>query len=190
MKELVHEIDTIIPLSPEEKERIGHFFSPKVIQKNSFLIKEGQYCNEVFFVKRGMLRVYYSDNNGDEITCYFSRNNEFISSYTSFLTQTPTKENIQALEDCKLFSINRANLEDLSQEIPKIQIFRRVIAENLFIAMERRISMLQSATAQERYERIIKENPKYILNIPQQYIASFLGITPQHLSRLRKKITR
>jgi len=186
MQEHIDEINKIIPLTFEEREQIGNYFCTKLIKKNSFLIKEGQNCNDVFFVQSGMLRVYYLDENGDEITCYFVREKEFISSYTSFLTQTPTKENIQAIEDCNLFSISRSNLETLSQEIPKIQLFRRVIAENLFIAMERRISMLQSATAQERYERIIKENPNYILNIPQQYIASFLGITPQHLSRLRK----
>ncbi|GAB3652733.1 Crp/Fnr family transcriptional regulator [Echinicola sediminis] len=186
MQELIDEIDKITPLSLTEREKIATYFRPKPIKKNNFLIREGQQCDEVFFVKAGLLRVYYLEENGGEITCYFCREKEFISSYTSFLTQTPTKENIQAIEDCLLFSIHRKDLEALSQEIPKIHIFRRVIAENLFIAMERRVAMLQSATAQERYEKIIKENPDYVLNVPQQYIASFLGITPQHLSRLRK----
>ncbi|HQU56631.1 MAG TPA: hypothetical protein PLG88_04335, partial [Chitinophagaceae bacterium] len=74
-------------------------------------------------------------------------------------------------------------------DVPKIHQFRRMIAENLFIAMERRVAMLQSQSAQEAYENILKENPELILNIPQQYLASFLGITPQHLSRIRKNTT-
>ncbi len=113
--------------------------------------------------------------------------NNFISSFTSFLTHTPSKENIEAIDEVELHLITREALEKLSVEVPKIQIWRRVIAENLFILMERRIAMLQSQSAQERYENMIKENGDIILKVPLQYTASFLGITPQHLSRLRKK---
>jgi CRISPR/Cas system-associated protein Csx1 len=84
--------------------------------------------------------------------------------------------------------ISKKDLEELSVRVPKIQIFRRVIAENLFIIMEKRIAMLQSQSAYERYERILKDNPDIILSVPLQYTASFLGITPQHLSRLRKEL--
>ena len=116
--------------------------------------------------------------------------NNFISSYTSFLTLTPTKENIEAVEDVEILVINREDLEKLSKEVPKVQIWRRVIAENLFILLERRISMLQSKTAQEQYENLIKENGDIILKVPLQYTASFLGVTPQHLSRLRENIVK
>ena len=123
---------------------------------------------------------------GKEISCFFMQENNFVSSFTSFLTHTPTKENIQAMDKVELLVINRLDLEKLSKEIPKIEIWRRVIAENLFIIMERRVAMLQHKTAQERYETMINENRNILLKVPLQYIASFLGITPQHLSRLRK----
>lgn len=138
-------------------------------------------------MQNGKLRVFYNDDSGNEITCYFVTQDNFISSFTSFLTNTPTTENISAIEDSSLRIISKSELETLSEEVSKIQIFRRVSAENLFITMEKRIAMLQSQTAHERYERMLKENPDIILSVPLQYTASFLGITPQHLSRLRKE---
>ena len=109
--------------------------------------------------------------------------NSVTSSYTSFLTLTPTKENIETVEDLDMLLMNREDFEKLSKEVPKIQIWRRVIAENLFILLERRISLLQSKTAQERYANMIKENGDILLKAPLQYTAGFLGVAPQHLSR-------
>jgi hypothetical protein len=114
----------------------------------------------------------------------------FISSFTSFLTNTPTHENIAALEETELKIISKKDLERISELIPQLQIFRRIIAENLFIIMEKRISMLQSQTAYERYENMLKENQDIIMSVPLQYTASFLGISPQHLSRIRKEILK
>jgi CRP-like cAMP-binding protein len=104
------------------------------------------------------------------------------------LTNTPANENISALEDSVLRVISKKELEELCELVPKMQIFRRVIAENLFITMEKRIFMLQSQSAHERYENMLRNNPDIILNVPLQYTASFLGLTPQHLSRLRKEM--
>jgi ATP-dependent helicase YprA (DUF1998 family) len=81
-------------------------------------------------------------------------------------------------------------MEKLSLLVPKMETFRRIIAENLFILLEKRVSMLQSQTAHERYENMLRENPEIILSVPLQYTASFLGITPQHLSRLRKELLK
>lgn len=186
MKNLTQTINNIISLTEDEDNEVLSRFNLEEFNRNEFVVKIGQYCNKIFFVKSGQLRVYYDDDRGNEVTCYFTKENEFISSYTSFLTHTPTKENIQAIQHCELLSISKDQLEKLSERVPKIHQFRRIIAENLFIAMERRVAMLQSQSAQEAYENIIKENPELVLKIPQQYLASFLGITPQHLSRIRK----
>jgi len=94
------------------------------------------------------------------------------------------------LEDSVLRVISKKDLEELCEQVSKMQIFRRVIAENLFITMEKRIFMLQSQSAHERYENMLKDNAEIILSVPLQYTASFLGITPQHLSRLRKEILK
>ena len=180
-------IDQVVNLTKDEKLSIEKYFKVKTLAKGELWIKEGQYCNQIAFIKKGILRIFYNDEEGNETSCFFMPENNFISSYTSFLTLTPTKENIEVIEDVELLVINREDLEKLSKEVPKVEIWRRIIAENLFILMERRISMLQSKTAQERYENMIKENGDILLKVPLQYTASFLGVTPQHLSRLRKK---
>jgi CRP-like cAMP-binding protein len=184
---LSENINHIVSLTTDEKSRIENAFKSVRITKGDFWIEEGKVCEQVAFVETGKLRVYYNDDTGNEVTCYFVTPDNFISSFTSFLTNTPTTENISALETSALRTISKRELERLSNDIPKIHIWRRIVAENLFIVMEKRILMLQSQTANERYERMIKENPDIILSVPLQYTASFLGITPQHLSRLRKK---
>ncbi len=187
MLKLSENISQKVRLTTIEKSLVDKAFKSVKINKGDIWIKEGKVCDHVAFVKTGKLRVFYNDESGNEVTCYFVTADNFISSFTSFLTNTPTTENISAIEDTVLMIISKKELESLSDEIPKIHIWRRIIAENLFITMEKRIAMLQSQTANERYERMIKENPDIILSVPLQYTASFLGITPQHLSRLRKE---
>jgi CRP-like cAMP-binding protein len=160
------------------------------LSKGDFLIKQGKVCDQVAFVVSGKLRNFYIDDAGNEVTCFFVTADSFVSAFTSFLTNTPTHENITALEDTVLRVISKKDIEELSVLIPKMQIFRRIIAENLFIIMEKRIMMLQSQSAHERYEKMLKENPEILLSVPLQYTASFLGITPQHLSRLRKELQK
>lgn len=184
---LSENISQIISLSANEKMKVESAFTPLKVSKGDLWIKEGKVCDHVAFVQNGKLRVFYNDDSGNEVTCYFVTPKNFISSFTSFLTNTPTTENISAIEDSTLLIISKNELETLSDDIPKIHVWRRIIAENLFITMEKRIAMLQSQTANERYERMIKDNPDIVLTVPLQYTASFLGITPQHLSRLRKE---
>jgi CRP-like cAMP-binding protein len=187
MTTLTENISQIISLTADEKVIVENAFKPINLSKGDLWVQEGKVCEHVAFVQNGKLRVFYNDDSGNEITCYFVTAENFISSFTSFLTNTPTTENISAIENSSLRIISKNELETLSIEVPKIQIFRRIIAENLFITMEKRIAMLQSQTAHERYEHMLKENPDIILSVPLQYTASFLGITPQHLSRLRKE---
>ena len=183
-------IHQIIALDEWEKDRIDDAFTKVSLTKGELWISQGKICDKVAFVVSGKLRNFYFDDGGNEVTCFFVAADQFVSAFTSFLTNTPTHENISALEDTVLKVISKKNLEDLSVEVPKMQIFRRVIAENLFISMEKRIVMLQSQSAFERYEIMLRENPEILLNVPLQYTASFLGITPQHLSRLRRELVR
>lgn len=187
-REMVAEhIHEIISLNESEKERIENAFKEISLSKGAFWVKQGKVCDQVAFVVSGKLRNFYLDDTGNEVTCFFVSAGNFISSFTSFLTNAPANENISVLEDTVLRVIHKKELEDLSESVPKLQVFRRVIAENLFITMEKRIFMLQSQSAYERYQSMLVDNPDIILSVPLQYTASFLGITPQHLSRLRKE---
>lgn len=188
MTALTESIQNIIDLTYDEVVALEKAFTTIEISKGDLWIEKGKVCDQVGFLVTGKLRNYYIDDSGNEVTCYFVTPDHFISSFTSFLTNTPTHENIAALEDSTLRVIQKSELERLSEAIPKIHILRRIIAENLFITMEKRISMLQSQSAFERYEKMLRENPEILLTVPLQYTASFLGITPQHLSRLRKEL--
>jgi CRP-like cAMP-binding protein len=187
---LTESINQIITLTTEEKSAIEQAYGTIEILKGDIWVQQGEICDQVGFVVTGKLRNFYIDQSGGEVTCYFVTAENFISSFTSFLTNTPANENISALEDSVLRVISKKELEELCELVPKMQIFRRVIAENLFITMEKRIFMLQSQSAHERYENMLRNNPDIILNVPLQYTASFLGITPQHLSRLRKEMQK
>ena len=190
MSALTEYMSQLVDLTDDEKVIIENAFATQSISKGELWIKEGKVCDQVAYVVSGKMRHYYTDDNGNEVTCYFALPDHFTSSFTSFLTNTPTNENAAALEETVLRVISKNDLENLSEQVPKIQIFRRIIAENLFIMMEKRISMLQSKSAQARYEDMLKENPDVLLQVPLIYTASFLGITPQHLSRLRKELAK
>jgi CRP-like cAMP-binding protein len=176
MTTLTEYINQIVSLTQEEISAIEKSFNTVEISKGQLFIAQGKVCDQVAFVVSGKLRNFYFDEAGNEVTCYFVTPNNFVSAFSSFLTVLRT--------------ISKKDLEALCDLIPKLQIFRRVIVENLFIIMEKRIMMLQSQSAHERYEKMIKENPEILLSVPLQYTASFLGMTPQHLSRLRKELQK
>jgi CRP-like cAMP-binding protein len=190
MEDLLEQLGQVITLSATEIDLVKRFFKPVSLPKGGFWVNQGKVCDQVGFLRKGKLRVHYLEESGQEITCYFFSPGVFISSYTSFLTCTPAVESISALEPANLWVINKNDLELLSAQIPAMHIWRRVVAENLFIEMEKRVSKLQSKTAGERYDLLIKETPDIALTVPLQYTASFLGISPQHLSRLRKEASR
>ena len=190
MTSLTENINQIVSLTEDEISAIEKAYNTIQISKGELFIEQGKICDQVAFVVSGKLRNFYFDEAGNEVTCYFVTPNNFVSAFSSFLTNAPTHENISTLEDTVLRTISKKDLEALCELVPKMQIFRRIIAENLFITMEKRIMMLQSHSAHERYEKMIKENPEILLSVPLQYTASFLGITPQHLSRLRKELQK
>lgn len=190
MSQLTESINQMVALTSEEKEIIEKAYKTVQIPKGAFWVEQGKRCKEVGFVVSGKLRFYYHDEDGNDITCYFITEGQFMSSFTSFLTNAPARENVVTIEDTELRVINQEELEELSVLVPKMHVFRRINAENLFISMEKRVNMLQSQSAFERYEKMLHESPDIILSVPLQYTASFLGITPQHLSRIRKEITK
>lgn len=190
LQQLIERISQIVSLSAEEEQCISAAFEEQHLKKGELWIQENKVCRHISFVASGRLRVFYNTEAGQETTCYFVGQGDFISSFTSFLTETPTTENIIAIEDSSLYSISKDELELLCRQVPQLHIWRRVIAENLFIMLEKRIATLQSRSADERYAKMMEEQPELILSVPLQYTASFLGITPQHLSRLRKDMLK
>lgn len=158
------------------------------LKKGEFLTRQGEISRSVSFINKGLLRMCYLID-GKEICTSFVCENEYISSYASFLTQTPSAENIDALEECELVNLSYTDMQKLYQSNPVFEIFGHKIAEMLFIMVSSQTTRLLTLSPEERYQSIIQYQPFVIQRVPQYMIASFIGITPEHLSRVRKKIS-
>jgi CRP-like cAMP-binding protein len=179
-------VSEYIAISDHEWSEIVPYFEPAKIQKNEFIIRQGQICQYLYFINNGLLRMFYL-KGGVEITRFFSCENEFASALTSFLTRKPTIENIQALEDCYVLKLSYNNLQVLYRTHPAWESFFRQLFQEAYIILTQRIEGLITKTAEERYNDLMNERPELIQRVPQQYIATFLGITPVSLSRIRNK---
>lgn len=181
-------IISTISISEIDLDFMLSLFKLLILKKDDYFLEIGKPCNHVAFIKSGMLRIYYPNDKGEDTTCYFSLPNEFVTSFSSFTTRNPSTENIQAILPTEIFVIEKQDLEMLYLKIPVTQEFGRKAAENLTMIMEKRISLFLNNSAEERYQFLLKHNPILIQTVPLQYLASYLGISPQHLSRLRKNI--
>ncbi|WP_067147121.1 Crp/Fnr family transcriptional regulator [Pseudotamlana agarivorans] len=161
---------------------------PKTLQKSDYYIQEGEICNSVCFVLSGLLRSYYMTEKGDDMTYCITFPHNFMSAYSSFLTGQATQENIQAIQTTELLVIPKDHMEKLSQTSSNWIQFQKVIAEQQYIELEKRIFLLQGSNATKRYAELVKNHPSYLQNIPLQYLASYLGVTQRHLSRIRKEL--
>ncbi len=157
------------------------------LKKNEILIDEGQIAKEIVFTNKGYLRVYYH-YDGEEITRDITPLHSFATALPSFVSQTPSFEIISAITDCELIIISKENLENLYNKYQKWERLGRRIIEEMFVESQRRIYSFITETAEIRYKRILKQYPEMIHDVPLKYIADFLGIKLQSLSRLRKTI--
>lgn len=171
------DIENLIPL-----------FSTRKLSKSDFFIREGETCKEVAFVLSGIFRSFYVSNEGDEITYCISFPNNLMSAYSSFITGQSTLESIQAITTVELLVIPKNIIDNLANENPNWIKFLKIVAEQQYVELEKRIFQIQKNNALQRYKELMENNPEYIQNIPLHYLASYLGITPRHLSRIRKEI--
>ncbi len=162
--------------------------SCKKIKKKELVAEHGKVCQKVLFVNKGYFRFFHIDTKGNEITSDFYFAPTFITSYTSFITGTPSFVNVQAMSDMEVLEISKKDLYDLYAQNPKIERLGRLIAEMVAIISEEHLFLLLNQTAEIRYKKLLQTNPQYVNTIPLQYIASYLGITQETLSRMRKSI--
>jgi CRP-like cAMP-binding protein len=161
----------------------------KKLKKGDFFIKENRISKEVAFVVSGLFRSFYYSSSEEEVTYCFTFSNSFVSAYSSFLSQTKTIENIQALTDIELLTISREEIIILEKSSTNWLKFFKLIAEQEYIKMEKRVFLLQKESAEKKYKDLLINQPEYLQSIPLNFLASYLGITQRHLSRIRKTIT-
>lgn len=185
--QILKRLSQFVSLDKSEQDYFVTKLIVKECKKKELILKEGEVCKYAYFINKGCMRYYYNVE-GEENTAQFFFENGWYTDYESFLTGKKTKQNIEALEKTQLISLSATDLQQLFIEIPKFERFGRLMAENAFLGIRQRVEMLENQTAEERYLTLIKERPKVFERIPQHYIASYLGIKPPSLSRIRKRI--
>ena len=179
-----------VELTKDEFQRATTFFVPKQIRRGQFLLQSGDVARHLSFVEKGCLRSYTIDGKGEEHLAQFAIEDWWISDLYSFLEHQPSALNIDALEDSELLILDKASQDKLCAEIPKFERFFRLLLQANYVASSRRIMHSISATAEERYLHFLKSYPAIVQRVPQRQIASYLGITPQSLSRIRRNLSR
>lgn len=171
------------------KELLSHC-NQLTVKKGDFLLREGEMSKKSYFVEDGLLRQYSIDSKGKEHVLQFAPENWFISNRESEYFQQPSSYFIEAIEDTRVLIIDRELIEKLSQINPEFIDFNTYILNKHIASLQKRITQLQSNTALERYLDFVETYPDVLLRVPQTYVASFLGIAPESLSRVRKELAR
>ena len=184
---LLQHISAIVPLSETEKQAFVAITTHKHLQKNESLMRQGDICRSVTFIHTGSLRLFHTVD-GEEKTIQFFLENDWYTDYRSFLTSQPTIENAQALDACDLIQFNRTDLEQLYRQHPVFERIGRISAERAFLSLNTRNTMMTDQSPEARYQQLIQDRPDLFQRVPQYHIASFLGIKPESLSRIRRRL--
>lgn len=180
-------INQITDISEEDCNWFKEHLKPAVIRKNDFLVKEGQLCQNISFIFSGLCRMYYL-LDGKEINVCFFMDHQFMTEYTSFLKQQPSKYYIQALEDTEIVSFSAESVEQSYLQSHSWERFGRKIAEYCYLEACSRTEAFLFFNGEQRYLKLLEESPQIFQRIPLYHIASYLGLERETLSRLRKKI--
>lgn len=183
---LFDHITSKIALSPEEFRFCKTVFTPKSVRRKQMLLAEGDPCKYMFFVTRGALRSFTIDEKGEDHIVQFAIENWWITDLYSFLTGEPATNNIEALEDSDLLLLTHDGYETLFTQIPQFERYFRLLLQNNYIASRKRLIHTISGSAEERYSFFMREHRALAQRVPQHMIASYLGLTPETLSRVRK----
>jgi len=177
-------------ISEGEFELLHSYLRKRVVRKRGFLLSQGEVCNFEAYIVKGCLKKYYIDEKGDEVILQFAIEDWWISDIGSFAEQTPSNLFIEALEDTELLIIDYTNKEKIFQEIPGLERVFRLMIQRAYAVLESRFYSSIAKSAEERYVEFVKKYPAIVQRVPQTQIASFLGITPESLSRIKSKMVK
>lgn len=184
-EQLKKSINEHVSLSDEGWERCQNSFRPKRMLKRQFLLQAGDVCRELTFVEKGALCSYSLDSKGNQHVLRFAFGGWWIADLQSFFTGKPSTLNIEILDDSELLLLDRKNHQKLLQEIPAYERYHRIIVENAYVALQQRVENALGLTAEEKYARLIRHNPEFMNRVPLNLVASYLGMSPETLSRVR-----
>ncbi|HEY2347489.1 MAG TPA: Crp/Fnr family transcriptional regulator [Puia sp.] len=176
-----------ISLTEKEKEIVLSLFTHKKFRKRHYILQEGAVCRHETYIINGLTRTYEADKNGQEHVLQFGVEDWWVGDLYSFLTEIPSNYNIECLENCEVMQITRTSLDELYHLVPKTERYFRMLFQNAFVTASGRIISNISRTALERYTEFREKNPQVENRVTDHQIASYLGITPQSLSRVRRQ---
>lgn len=188
MTELQSYIKTYFGIPADKLTVLAELFQPELLPRNDYFLQAGQYCKKLSFIKSGHLRIY-ALKDGKEITQWIGSHHEFITELASLVFESPARWHIQAITDCELYTIPKSNYDRIGELVPQWKDLERLFLAKCFVTLEDRVFSFLSMTAEERYQSLIGYKQSLMNEVPLQYLASTLGMTPETLSRLRKKST-
>lgn len=186
---IIENVTRFINLSQEEEKIFTDSLTLQTFPKKTVLLREGEICQFEGYIQKGCVRVYYLDDNGFEVTILFAIEDWWISDIASFQEQKPSKLYIETLEDSEIYMLNPTTKEELLQKIPKFErVFRMLVQRNLFTLQNRLVNTI-SKSASDRYLEFIKVYPSIPQRVAQYYIASYLGVSKEFVSTIRKRLS-
>lgn len=174
--------------TPEDIAIFNSLLKPKSVKRKQLLLRQGEICDFEAYIVKGCIRNYYIDESGSEVILQFAVEDWWVSDIGSFHEQKPSQLYIEAMEDSELLTLNPARKEELLARVPQFERVFRLMVQRHLSALEHRLIHTIAQTAEERYLEFIRQYPKIALRVPQHYIASYLGMTPEFLSKVRKRL--
>lgn len=185
---LINTLNSFHPLSEGIKEYLRKHVYTCSFPKGKLILKAGQLCEDIYFIKKGAVRGFIKDGRKD-VTTWITPENELVSSISGFANQEPALENMQAIEACEMVGLSFNDLRDLYEQFPEFNISARKLLEHYYRDAEGRAFIARLSNAESKYRYFISNHPRLVNRIPLKYVASFLGITLETLSRVRRKIS-
>ena len=187
MQELIESIKFYVSLNTDEITLLQNSVEKKSYEKHENIFTQGKISDRIYFIGKGCVRLFYNVK-GIEKTAFFYTERQFICAGESYTFNIPAIENYQAVEQTEIYEFTKSKIKSLLIKVPKMEIIARIATENELITCQKVIASFVTKSAEERYQDLLNKQGELFQRVPQQYIASFLGISPETLSRIKKRI--
>jgi CRP-like cAMP-binding protein len=189
-EQLINLISQSVTIADKDKVLCKQFFEPVLFPKNRIIEEEGEIPKHLYFVVSGFVRQFHYSDKGDEVTTHINCPPGFITSYFHFINKEKSNENLECITECELLKITKDNMDTLIQQSTAFKDFSILVFQESLAYNENRSKELATLTAEQRYQKLIENYPQILYNVPLQYIASYLGMNPKSLSRIRKQVVK
>ncbi len=187
---IIAAVKSIAPMSGTDIELMLAILQYKTVKKHQLLLKEGEVSRNVYFLVSGFFRMYYIDFDGNEINYRFTDQHNFLVDFQSFLIQKPSHFYWEAMQDAELFVLPYRDIQDAYASSPAWNNFGRLMAEHVYLQLNERVEMLLFMNPEERYLHLLKTKPELFEKVSQFHLSSYMGVKPESLSRLRKRLLK